>query len=213
MYCAFVCHSMSHVALTNSPKSWLAAIPSTTVCLPCTISHAIPFLRWLLLRYQSVLSLCAPVYLVLSISAISPCTLTGYPVLSVSPIPLYNYLLYAISLCYPCLHLSTLCFLSLPSFMLSNWLPCAINLCYPPLQLSTLCYQSVLSLFTPVYPVLSISVISHALQLATCAISLCYPPLQLTTPALSVSVIPVYNCLPCAISLCYFPLQLSTPCF
>ncbi len=154
MYCAFVCHSMPHVAILNSPESGLAAIPSTTV----------------------------------------------YPVLSVMLFRFFLDCSCAISLCYPCVHLPTLCFLSLLSpFIivypvplisatpLYNCLPCAISLCHPRLHVSTLCYQTLLSPFTTVYPVLSVSAI----------------PLSIVYHMLSVSAIRLYYCLPCAFYLCH----------
>ncbi len=139
MCCAFVCTTL----LSD-------AIPSTTVY---PISYAIPFLHWLLVRYQAVLSLCTPACPVLSISAIPlynclpcvplisairlynclPCAISlwspftsVYPMLSDSAIPLYYCLPCAVNLCYPPF----------------NCLPYAFSLCYPPFLLSTLCFLS-----------------------------------------------------------------------
>jgi hypothetical protein len=117
--------------------------------------------------------------------------------------------------CYPCVHLPVLScafYLCYPPLQLSTL--CAINLCYSSLQLSTLCYQTLLSPFTTVYLVLSVSAI----------------PLSIVYHMLSVSAIHLYYCLPCAFylchlpctsnclpcptcSLCYPPLQLSTLCY
>ncbi len=96
----------------------LCAIPSTTVYTVCTISHAIPFLPRLILRYQSVPSLPTLCFLSLPSPKVSNC------------------LPCAIRLCYPRLQLSTLCYEPLLS-------PCTTV--YPVLSFSAISHVLQLS--------------------------------------------------------------------
>jgi hypothetical protein len=79
------------------------------------------------------------------------------------------------------------------------------------LQLSSLCFQSMLSPFTPVYPMLSVSAIPlYYSTVFPCFLSL---PSPMRSNCLACAFSPLYKSLPSAISLCYSPLQLFTLCY